>query len=99
MSADDLGQHLLGIFAGDGGLGNAVEESELARAALLLGEQAGIFHGHRNLAGGGLHHFQIARLENVLALRVHRSHHAGGPAAEQDGRAAEALRRPRRHDR
>ena len=78
----DGGQHLLRVLAGDGGLRNVVEERQLARAPLLLGEQAGILHRHRNLAGGGLHDFQIARLENVLALRIHGRHHSGDAARQ-----------------
>src|SRR5689334_8281890 len=35
---DDLRQHLLRRFAGDGRLGDIVEKSELARTSLLLGE-------------------------------------------------------------
>ena len=68
--ADDVRQHLLGILAGNGGLRNVVEERQLAGAPLLLGEQPGIFHRDRNLAGRGLHDFQIALLEDVFALRV-----------------------------
>src|ERR1700682_3426441 len=45
----------------------------------------------------GLHDVQVAVLEGVLALRVHRSHDPGGPASQQDGRASKALGGPRRH--
>ena len=78
--ADDVRQHLLGVFAGNRSLRNIVQESKLAGAPLLFGKQAGILHCDRNLSRGGLHHFQVALFEDVLALRVHRRHHSGRPA-------------------
>ena len=93
--ADDVRQHLLGIFAGDRCLRNVVEEGKLARTPLLFGEQARILHRDGNLSSGGLHHFQVALFKGVLALGVHCRHHSGRPAPQQDGRTAEAFRRPR----
>ena len=95
--ADDVGQHLLGIFTRNRGLRNIVEEGQLARTPLLFGEEAGIFHRDGNLPRRGLHHFQIALFEDILAFRVHRRHHSGRPASQQDGRAAKTLGGPRRH--
>ena len=91
--ADNLGQHLLGIFAGDRGLGNVVQKGELPGATLLFRKEAGIFHRHRNLAGGGLHDIQVALLEQELSLRVESGHHAGGLSTQQNGSAAETFGR------
>ena len=74
----DVGQHLLGIFARDGRFRNAVEEAELPGTAQFLGEQARVFHRDRELAGSGLHDFEIALLENIFLLGVHGHDGTGG---------------------
>ncbi len=90
--ADDFGQHLLGVFAGNRSLGNAVQERKLARTALLFAEQPGVFNGHRNLAGGGLQHVQVARLEDVFVGGAQGNHDPGGLSVHQDGRGTERFR-------
>src|SRR4029077_19312460 len=90
---NDVGQHLLGVFAGDGGLGDGVEEAQLLRAPLFFGEQAGVFDGHGELTCSRLHDIQVALLEHKLALGVQRHHNPGRFSAQQDGSSAETLGR------
>jgi len=94
--AHDFRQHLLGVFAGNRGLGNTVEEGELAGPPLLLREQPGIFHRHGNLSGSGLHYFQVALLEPIFALGVQGRHDSGRPATQQNRSSTETLGRARR---
>ena len=49
---DNLRQHLLGIFTGDGGLGNIIQKTQLAGAPLFFAKQTRILHSHRNLTAG-----------------------------------------------
>ena len=94
--SDNVGQHLFRILAGNGSLGNIVQEAQLAGAPLLLGKKPGILYRNRNLSGRGLHHFQIALLEGVLALSVERGHDSRRAASQQDGRTAKTFGRSRR---
>ena len=90
--AHDVGHHLLGIFAGDGHFRNAVQEGEMAGAALLFSEQAGVFDGYAKLAGGGLHDLEIPGLKLRFALCAQCGHDSRRPAAEKNGNGAERAR-------
>jgi len=83
--ADDVRHHLLGILARNRGLRNTIQEGQLTGAPLFLGKKPGVFYRNRNLPRRGLHHFQVALLEGVFALRVHRSHDSGRPAPSRMG--------------
>ena len=87
--ADDIREHLLGVFAGNRGLRNIVEKGELPGAALLFGKQPRIFHRNRNLSCRGLHYFQVALLERIFAIGVQRRHHACRTSSQQNRRTAE----------
>src|SRR5581483_4301477 len=78
---------------------NVIEESELSRAPLFLGEEPGILHGNRNLARRGLHDFQIALLEDEFAIGAHGHHDAGRFACQEDRSTTETLCRLPRHER
>src|SRR5271165_5712886 len=93
----DIAHHLLGIFAGNGRLGDVVEEGEMAGPALLLGKEARIFNSHADLAGRGFHDLQVTGFEPVFALGTESGHHPRGLSAEQDGSRADGLRRARRN--
>src|SRR6266852_7872043 len=51
--AHDVAHHLLSVLTRNRGLRDGVEKCQMLGAALLLGEQASIFHGHAELDGGG----------------------------------------------
>ena len=89
--ADDLAEHVYGIVAGNGGSGNVVEESQLARAALFFGEQARIFDRDGNLSGGGHQNFEIALLEDEFTFGVQCNHHTSGTVSQQNGCGAQAF--------
>ena len=91
--AHDFSQHLLRIFAGDGGFRNIVQKGELPGPALFLRKQARVFDCNRNLSGGSLQHFQIALFEHILMTGTHRRNDACRSAIHQDGSSAERLRR------
>ncbi len=74
--AHDVGHHLLGVLAGNRHFRNVVEERQMAGAALLLGKQARILDRHSQLAGRGLHDFQVPRLELQFPLGAQRRHHS-----------------------
>ena len=88
---DDLGQHVHGIIAGDGGAGNVVEKGELAGAVLLVGKQAGVLHGNGNLSGSRGEDIEIALFEDKFALGMHRDHDSGGLVAHENGYGDKAL--------
>ena len=88
---DDFRHHLFGILAGDRRLRDAIQKCQLMRTALLLGKEARVFHRYGNLAGRGLHNFQIALFENVLPFCVPRRHYAGRAPPSRIGAAQKHL--------
>ena len=64
---------------------------------LLFGKETRVLDRNGYLPGRCLHDFQVALLENVLAVHAHGRHHAGRLTSEQDRRRAEAFCRPWRH--
>jgi len=91
--ARDLSQHVDGILAGNRRARHVVKKRQLPGTPLLFGEQPGIFHSHRNLAGCRHEHVKIALLENVFSFPVHRDHHARRLVPEKDGHCDQASRR------
>ena len=96
--ARNLRQHPLGILAGNGGLGNVVQEGEIPRPALLFLEQTGILDGDGDLAGGGLQQFQVALLVHELAVKIHHRQHADGMVVDENRRRAITLGRDVGHE-
>ena len=89
--ADDLAQHVDGVVAGDCSARNVVEEGQLPRTPLLLGKQARIFHGDRDLSGGGYQHVEIALFEDEFPVGMHRDHDSRRLVAQENRRSDQAL--------
>ncbi len=77
-------EHLLGIFARNGGLRNIVEKRKMMGTSLLLGKETCIFDGDGNLSGGGLHDLEIPRFEEIFAIVAHRRHNTSGLIGQQN---------------
>src|SRR6202166_4760717 len=88
---NDLTQHVHGIVAGNCGAGDVIEESKLARTALLVGKETGVFHGDRYLPRRRRQYIEIALLENEFPVGIHRDHDSRGLVAHKNRHRDQAL--------